>query len=137
MIVIDTNVVFTGLISTKGASYCLLTELANGNLDYALSTYLLFEYEDVLTRNFNKIPYNSDELESILDSVATLAHRVSPMFLWRPYLKDPKDDMILELAVASNASAILTYNLRDFKGSEDFGIEAIEPLLYLKRKGTL
>jgi predicted nucleic acid-binding protein len=56
-------------------------------------------------------------------------------YLWRPYLKDPKDDLILEAAVAGNCEAIVTYNRRDFTGVEKFGIQILTPGQFLRRIG--
>ena len=47
--------------------------------------------------------------------------------MWRPYLRDPKDDHVLEVAVASKTQIIVTHNIKDFKGVEKFGIKAIPP----------
>jgi predicted nucleic acid-binding protein len=58
-------------------------------------------------------------------------------FLWRPTLRDPKDDMVLELAVAGACSAIVTYNVRDFRGTERFGIEVWSPAGLLRKAGLL
>jgi predicted nucleic acid-binding protein len=68
--------------------------------------------------------------------LSRISHKQDIFFLWRPWLKDPKDDMILELAVASESLFIITYNTRDFKGIEPFGIAAITPPLFLKRLGN-
>jgi predicted nucleic acid-binding protein len=57
-------------------------------------------------------------------------------FLWRPFLKDPKDDMVLELSVAARAKYIVTFNTRDFKGTDKFGIEAITPKVFLNKIGV-
>jgi predicted nucleic acid-binding protein len=56
-------------------------------------------------------------------------------YLWRPQLKDPSDDMVLELAVTAGCDYNLTYNVNDFKGSEKFGIEAITPKVFLEMVG--
>lgn len=58
-------------------------------------------------------------------------------FLWRPFLRDPKDDMILELAVKAGCEFIITYNVRDFAGVEQFGIQVVEPGAFLQRIGAL
>ncbi len=58
-------------------------------------------------------------------------------FLWRPYLRDPKDDMVLELAVKAGCESIVTYNTRDFTGVEQFGLQAIEPGIFLQSIGAL
>ena len=137
MVVIATNVVFSGLRSNRGASYTVLSQLADGNIKFAVSTALIFEYEDVLKRNISKIPYNEIEIEEFLDSIASLANRHASHFLWRPFLKDSKDDMVLELAVVSGAKNILTYNLKDFKGIEKFGLVAMKPIEYVRKEKML
>ena len=137
MVVIDTNVIFSGLRSSRGASYALLSLIADEKIDFAVSAALVFEYEDVLKRDLSKIPYSEVELDEFLDSIVLLASRYSSHFLWRPFLKDSKDDMVLELAVVSGATEILTYNLKDFKGTEKFGIVAMTPLNYLRKEKIL
>jgi predicted nucleic acid-binding protein len=52
--------------------------------------------------------------------------------LWRPVLNDPKDDMILDLAVRANCQYIVTYNTRDFTGVNQFGIQALTAQEFLK-----
>ena len=47
-------------------------------------------------------------------------------------LKDAEDDMVLELAVAANCADIVTFNLRDFAGAEQFGIRIVTPQQFLK-----
>jgi predicted nucleic acid-binding protein len=58
-------------------------------------------------------------------------------FLWRPFLRDPKDDFLLELAVESQSEYIVTYNIRDFEGAEQFGIKAINPKEFLQIIGEI
>ena len=58
-------------------------------------------------------------------------------FLWRPFSKDPKDDMVLELAVAAECEYLVTFNEKDFEGAERFGIKVVEPKEFLKRIGEL
>ena len=48
-------------------------------------------------------------------------------FLWRPHLPDPKDDHLLELAIASGTKLIVTHNTKDFKKTEEFAVRAITP----------
>lgn len=72
--------------------------------------------------------------ESVLAVVryfSSVAHRQKIFFLWRPSLPYPKDDMVLELAVASRAKYIVTYNGKDFAAAERFGIQAVTPKAFL------
>jgi predicted nucleic acid-binding protein len=52
--------------------------------------------------------------------------------LWRPFLKDPQDDHVLELAVAGGCKFIITHNVRDFSGSEKFGVRVVTPRTFLQ-----
>ncbi|HYA15617.1 MAG TPA: PIN domain-containing protein, partial [Syntrophales bacterium] len=66
-------------------------------------------------------------IEQILDNLCLLSAHQMIYFLWRPRLPDPKNDLILELAVAARVKFIVTHNTNDFKGSEPFGVKAITP----------
>ena len=123
----DTNVLYAGLYSARGASYCILNSIEKGKIRLVLSTTLLFEYEDVLRRNQSVLGLSNLEIDVILDNLCKLSEHQAVYFLWRPRLSDPKDDHILELAVASGTKTIVTHNIKDFSEIEDFGIRAITP----------
>lgn len=126
-IILDTNVLFAGLYSSTGASFQILKNIANGKLKPIISTTLLFEYEDVLKRKQSVLALTNAEVDIILDNLCSLSDFQEIYFLWRPYLKDPKDDYVLEVCVASKTKQIITHNIKDFKGIEKFGIQAITP----------
>lgn len=132
-IVMDTNILFAGLYSKNGASFKVLELLNAGFLHLTLSTPLLLEYEDVLKRNQQLLNLDSTQVDVILDNICRFSQHQKVYFLWRPYLPDPKDDLVLELAVASNVPAIVTDNIKDFFGVEKFGIEAMTPKTLLER----
>jgi hypothetical protein len=69
-----------------------------------------------------------------LCSIAT-HHEI--FYLWRPFLRDPKDDMVLEVAVAAGCESIVSYNVQDFKGSEKFGVKIESAKEILVRMGVL
>ncbi len=127
-VVIDTNVVVSALRSRRGPSFRLLSLVGTGRFEIVLSVPLALEYDDA-ARRATSVP--EEALSSILGFLCAAAHRQKIFFLWRPYLPDPKDEMVLELAVAAQASHIVTYNLRDFRGSERFGIRVVKPEDYL------
>ncbi|NOZ48599.1 MAG: putative toxin-antitoxin system toxin component, PIN family [Chloroflexi bacterium] len=126
-IIMDTNILFAGLYSSTGASHQVLRLIDSGKIKPVISVTLLFEYEDVLRRNCKKLQISDRQIDVILDNLCALSDFQKIYFLWRPYLKDPKDDHILEVAVASQTQRIITHNLKDFEGSEKFGIQAIPP----------
>ncbi len=128
----DTNVLFAGLYSSTGASFQILSLLDAGKIKPVISTALLFEYEDVLKREQTILELSHKQVDTILDNICALSNFQKIYFLWRPYLKDPKDDHVLEVAVASKTKIIVTHNLRDFKGVGKFGIKAITPGNFLE-----
>ena len=94
---------------------------------------LYTEYQAVLTRKeYMTGASTEEEILAFLGYFCKIANRQKIFYLWRPWLKDPKDDMVLELAVASKSKYIITYNTKDFKHIETFGIQAIKPADFLK-----
>jgi len=126
-IILDTNVLYAGLYSSKGASFRILQAIEEGKLKMVISTTLLFEYEDILKRNQVDLGLSNQEIEKVLDYLCMKSEHQKIYFLWRPYLPDPKDDHLLELAIASGTKLIVTHNAKDFKGVEEFGIRSIAP----------
>ena len=126
-IILDTNVLYAGLYSSKGASFKLLKAIEKDRFKMVISTTLLFEYEDVLKRNQVILGLSSGEIEKLLDYFCLKSEHQKVYFLWRPNLPDPNDDHLLELAVASVTSLIVTYNTKDFEGIIKFGVKTITP----------
>jgi len=75
------------------------------------------------------------DIDDILDYICAVAHRRRIHFLWRPFLKDPQDDHVLELAVESESDCIVTHNVRDFVGVEQFGVRVVTPQEFLRQIG--
>jgi len=124
-IVLDTNVLYAGLRSKRGASYKLLKHLNSGKFEINLSVPLILEYEEVLLRKQPTLSFTEKEIGHILDYLCRIANLHEVHFLWRPILNDPKDDMILDLAVRANCRYIVTYNTRDFSDVNKFGIQVV------------
>jgi putative PIN family toxin of toxin-antitoxin system len=131
-IVLDTNVLYAGLRSNRGASFKLLKHLGSRIFEINLSVPLVLEYEEVLLRKQSTLNFTEEEIEQILDYFCSIANLHEVHFLWRPILNDPKDDMILDLAVRANCRYIVTYNTRDFSGVNKFGIQAVTAQEFLK-----
>ena len=126
-IILDTNVLYAGLYSSKGASFKVLKAVEKGRLKMVISTTLLFEYEDILRRNQDDLGLSNPEIENVLDYFCMKSEHQKIYFLWRPRLPDSKDDHLLELAIASGSRFIVTHNTKDFVGVEQFGIRTITP----------
>jgi predicted nucleic acid-binding protein len=79
----------------------------------------------------------TSDVDDILDYICSVAHRRKIYYLWRPILVDPKDDMILELAVSAGCEVIVTYNKNDFERAEQFGIRILTAQEFLREIGEL
>ena len=137
LIVIDTNVFISALRSRRGASFKLLSMLGGNAFDICVSVPLVLEYETLARRQARALGLDAATINDILDYVCHVALRRELFFLWRPFLKDPKDDLVLELAVESESEFIITFNRRDFAGIEKFGIEALSPKEFLQKLGEI
>jgi putative PIN family toxin of toxin-antitoxin system len=137
-IVIDTNVFVAALRSQYGASYKLLMLLDSGKFEINLSVPLVIEYEDAGKRLVGKRSgLKVSDIDDVLDYVCSVANRKKVHYLWRPFLSDPKDDMVLELAVSAGCEIIVTYNKDDFKGVEQFGVRVMTAQEFLHEIGEL
>lgn len=119
VIVVDTNV-FVGACLGMGASSAQVAECIKGRHVPLMGTALLAEYEDVLGRSglFSKSRLSLSERNELLD-IFLAACRWTPIYFgWRPNLRDDGDNHLVELAVAGNASHIVSRNLRDLRQSE-------------------
>jgi putative PIN family toxin of toxin-antitoxin system len=133
-ILLDTNVLLSALRSNRGASFLLLKLLDSDNIQVNLSTPLIKEYEDVLNREKHNL--SKKDIEDVLDYIVSISKAHKIYYLWRPLLKDIKDDMVLELAVKAN-SMIITYNKKDFKEASLFNIAVLNPKEFLNMIGEL
>jgi predicted nucleic acid-binding protein len=92
---------------------------------------LVVEYESVLLRHLSHGRKKSD-VTDLVDYLCSVAKLQTIFYLWRPLLKDPKDDMVAELAVAAQASAIVTHNVGDFGKLSQFAVNVLTPAAFLK-----
>ena len=136
-VVLDTNVLVAGLRSNRGASYRLLNEAGRGRFEIALSVPLVLEYEDALLRHQAETGLSRRDVDAILDYFCSVGHLQTIFFLWRPLLPDPKDDMVVELAVAARCRTIVTFNVRDFRDAKALGVSPQLPAEFLKSIGVL
>lgn len=102
-----------------------------------VSVPLVLEYEEVAKRQLRTVELSSEEVDDIIDYICSVANRRRIFFLWRPYLRDPKDDMVLELAVEARCDYIVSYNKRHFAGIEKFGLRVLTPQEFLREIGEI
>lgn len=134
-VVLDTNVLRAGLWSRTGASFRLLELVRGRRVEPALSVPLVLEYEMVLKRQATELGLAPSDIDGILDFLCEVGHHQRIHFLWRPSLRDPRDELVLELAVAAGCRQIITFNGRDFAGSERLGVEVVTPAKFLQSFG--
>jgi putative PIN family toxin of toxin-antitoxin system len=130
--VIDTNVLIAALRSSSGASHQILMAADRGDFQIALSVPLLTEYDDVSSRPNTGITIPTFAVDAIVRRIAQMAHKQQIYYLWRPLLPDPKDDMVLEVAIASGATHIVTFNLKDLRSAARFGINVLTPADFIR-----
>jgi len=136
-IVIDTNVLVAAQRSRRGASAKLISLVGADRFDIHVSVPLVLEYEEVLLRYQSELGLTQEDVADVVDALCALSKHHKIYFLWRPYLRDRKDELVLELAVAARCNYIVTYNQRDFSGAETFGIRVMDPRTFLQAIGEL
>ena len=126
-IVLDTDVVVAGLRSRRGASRAWLRAALRKEIDVVLSVPLVLQYEEVLLRpeTLAAIDGTPKRIGQFLDLLCAAGRPVEISFLWRPTLRDPDDEMVLEAAIHGRVDQLLTFNLRDFVAGKRLGV-AIE-----------
>ena len=138
-VVLDTNVLVAALRSASGASRQLLLALRNGRFSAIVSVPLFVEYEATLKRAelLKATNLSLKEIDEVPDIVAACCEQTDIHFSWRPQLRDPKDEMVLETALNSRADALVTFNRADFEAAcAKLGVELISPSQFLEKLGN-
>ena len=135
LVVLDTNVPVSGIRSRRGASFQVLSLVGTGAFDVAVSVPLVLEYEAAMLRHVDATNLAPDDVRDIVDYICAVARRQTIFFLWRPLLKDPNDDMVAEVAVASACDALVTHNKKDFDAVAVLGLRVISPQELLQEIG--
>jgi predicted nucleic acid-binding protein len=122
--------------SPSGASAAILLAAVNRRVTLLLNVPLAIEYEAICCLAEHRLASGLTERQIgvFLDGLIGLAEPVESHFLWRPQLRDPNDEMVLEAAVNGRADAIVTFNLRDYANAPSkFGISVLRPRDALRR----
>lgn len=135
-VVLDTDVIVAAMRSPSGASAEILREARKGNVTLVASVSLALEYEAVCSEAEHQLAAGLSAAGGMIfvDAVVAPSEPVKTHFLWRPQLRDPGDEMVLEAAVNGRANALVTFNVRDFgTAPAHFAIEVLLPREALKR----
>lgn len=133
---LDTNIVVAGLSSPTGASAALIGRALDREFRLMVSVALALEYEAVCCEPRHRLcsGLGAQEVRTVISALCAVAEPVTAHFLWRPQLRDPADEMVLDAAVNGRADALVTFNRRDFAGAvERFGIAVLSPRDALRR----
>jgi len=130
-VVLDTSVLVAALRSRLGASFELISRLGTRTYEVAVSVPLVLEYESALLRHAAASPFTESDVRVLIDYICDIAVQQEVFFLWRPFLRDSGDDLVLELAIAARCEAIVTHNVRDFRGAETLGVSVVTPGKFL------
>lgn len=134
-VVLDTSVLVSGLRSQLGASNRVLRAVAEKRCIPLVTTGVFLEYEAVLLRPEQRLAtgMSPEDIKGFLAALASAAEPVEVNFMWRPQLRDPADELVLEAAVNGRAAAIVTHNVKDFRpGADRFGVATLTPAEFLK-----
>ena len=129
-LVLDTDVIVAAVRSPSGASAALLRALRAGQFRAAASVALFVEYAPPCTRAEHVLAagVHPHDVTRFLDALAALMEPTEIHYLWRPQVRDPADDMVLEAAVNAMADVIVSFNGKDFgEAPLRFGMEVLLP----------
>ena len=132
----DTDTIVAAMRSPTGASAGLLRAARAGRCVLPATAPLCLEYEAVCSRaeHIAASGFTPADVTVFLDAVVDMIDPVTVWFLWRPQLRDPGDELVLEAAVNGRADAIVTFNRRHFRQAADhFGIDILLPRDAIRR----
>ena len=134
--VLDTDVIVAAMRSPTGASSALLKSALDQKITMLASVPLFFEYEAKCTSpiHWTAAALTKEQANIFVNVLAALVEPIKTYYLWRPMLRDPNDEMVLETAVNGQAEAIVTFNLRDYGAvPERFNIKVLTPSIAIRR----
>ena len=134
-VVLDTNVLVAAGRSRNGASFALLQALRANRFRLLASVPLVLEYEAVLKRPEHLLVGHRSAamVDAFLDALVLGVEPVHLFYLWRPQLRDPADEMVLETALNGRAEALVTFNIDDFAAARRFALPVLTPAAFLRQ----
>lgn len=136
---LDTNVIVAAMRSPTGASAALLRAARRREITPLANVALALEYEAICRLAEHRLAagVTMDEVTVFVDAVVAMAEPVEGHYLWRPQLRDPADELVLDAAVNGQAEAIVTFNKRDFGAAPArFGLALLTPAEAIRRLRT-
>ena len=129
-VVLDTNVLVSALLTPNGLPAEILNRILGGEILLYCSSDIFLEYQVVLKRK--KFGFSTHSVHQFLDELETLSIFVTPTQSFS-VCKDPEDNKFIDCAIASEASYIVTGNLKHFPAHFK-GIQILSPTGFLRKK---
>jgi putative PIN family toxin of toxin-antitoxin system len=127
----DTNVLFAGLRSRRGASFQILDGLWQRKWTLVLSNTVLTEYEEILKREATVLDFSAERIDKLLNALCSLADRRQLSESWVPALTDSDDEALVHLAVEARADYLVSHNIRHLAPARKLGVTLLEPREFL------
>lgn len=128
-VVLDTNIVVSGLLSPFGSSGEIVRMAASGDIEICYDARILCEYRSVLLRS--KFSFDRVHVEYFLDQIKASGHIVAAKPLIER-LPDADDEPFLEAAVGGKTRCLITGNLKHYPAKKYQGILVVSPVKFLE-----
>jgi putative PIN family toxin of toxin-antitoxin system len=127
-VTVNTNILFQALYSRTGASHQILKMIRNGDISLAISIPVYKEYQDVMKRKrtLEFIKKSEEDIDIVLEFIALVGEQFVLNYLWRPNLRDEKDNIFTELAFNSGSKYLITKNIKDFTIDSELILDSFE-----------
>ena len=128
-IVLDTNVLVSGLLQPYGPSGQIVRLVASGELVLCYDPRVLAEYREVLLRK--KFSFDPERIDALLEEIRASGIPVAA----RPLavrLSDPDDEPFLEIAQSGGAQCLVTGNLKHYPAEARQGVEVHSPRSFIE-----
>ena len=138
-VVLDTNVLVSGLVRRRGSPADAVVRSMGKHWDLAITPSIFLEYEEVLYRpNIRELTrLTANETATVLNYIVIIGLHTAVYYSWRPNLLDERDNKFIDCAVSADVDYLLTGNARHFRSMElgPFDFEIISPRKFVKRTG--
>ena len=128
-IVLDTNVLLSGLLSPFGSQGSILRLITTGAVRICYDARILVEYRQVLLRP--AFPFSEIQADTLLDQLQADGDLVTAVPLVER-LPDPEDETFLEAALSGNAQCLVTGNLKHYPVQKRQGVRVESPRAFLE-----
>ena len=129
VIVLDTNVVVSGLIKPHGPPARLIDLVLSTAVRVAFDDRILAEYKEVLLRP--RFGLSESDIDAVLDHIRLTGTPTLAGIHQLPDCPDPDDLPFAEVAIAARVDALVTGNSSHFVFLAEQGIRVMSPAAFL------